>query len=74
MCIPNKYTGYLFLLDKENRVRWRGSGRAEESDLNLLFRGIDELLVETKLQRPLSPRGKVRGKGNNGAIASPLSV
>ena len=28
--IPNKYTGYIFLLDEDNRVRWRGSGRMSE--------------------------------------------
>ena len=28
--IPNKYTGYIFLLDKDNRVRWRASGQMLE--------------------------------------------
>ena len=58
MRIPNKYTGYLFLLDGQNRVRWRGSGQAEEKDLESLFRGIDDLLLETNGPKPLSGVGR----------------
>ena len=28
--IPNKYTGYIFLLDRDNRIRWRASGQMLE--------------------------------------------
>ena len=37
LLLPNKYTGYVFLLDKENRVRWRGSGEALPDELPFLF-------------------------------------
>ena len=26
LLLPNKYTGYVYLVDKYNRVRWRGCG------------------------------------------------
>lgn len=39
--LPSKYTGYVFLLDAQDRVRWIGSGEATESDLEDLYRYID---------------------------------
>lgn len=27
LLLPSKYTGYVYLVDKNNRVRWRGCGK-----------------------------------------------
>lgn len=51
MHIPNKYTGYIFLLDKNNRVRWRASGLPIEGELDCLYKCIDELKNETNKRR-----------------------
>jgi ATP10 protein len=43
--LPNKYTGYAYLLDQQNRVRWRGCGQAEEGEIQAMIK-CAELLVE----------------------------
>lgn len=43
--LPNKFTGYSFLLDRENRIRWRACGVAEEN-ADLMLRAIEALLKE----------------------------
>lgn len=31
--LPKKYSGYTFLLDKNNRIRWRACGQAKPEDI-----------------------------------------
>jgi hypothetical protein len=46
LLLPNVFTGYAYLLDKDNKIRWRGSGQALESEVEALLRCTDELLRE----------------------------
>ena len=57
LLLPNKYTGYVYLVDKYNRVRWRGcgltlssSGEGEgevvQEEIQNLIRCTNELLKE----------------------------
>lgn len=42
----NKYTGYVYLLDSQNRIRWRASGGSEPSDMETLLRCTKLLIQE----------------------------
>ncbi|DBA80403.1 TPA: hypothetical protein ACH3X2_007342 [Trebouxia sp. C0005] len=42
--MPNRLTGYAFLIDSNGLVRWRGSGLAEQSEVDGLLRAADQLL------------------------------
>ncbi|KAL0041255.1 hypothetical protein WJX77_010480 [Trebouxia sp. C0004] len=42
--MPNRLTGYAFLIDSNGLVRWRGSGLAEKSEVDGLLRAADQLL------------------------------
>ena len=46
LLLPNKFTGYAYLIDDFGRVRWRGCGKAEEEDLEALYKCTQELLHE----------------------------
>ncbi len=46
LLLPSKYIGYCYLLDKNNRVRWRGCGNAKEEELNALYKCSLQLLEE----------------------------
>jgi hypothetical protein len=46
--LPNKYTGYAFLLDKDNKVRWRGCGQADPHELDTLFKCAETLVKGEK--------------------------
>jgi len=41
--LPNLYGGYVCLLDRDGVLRWRASGFATDSELELLFKCIDDL-------------------------------
>lgn len=49
LLLPNKYTGYVYLLDKNNKIRWRGSGNAEKYEIDNLFKITDELISLAKV-------------------------
>lgn len=49
----NSKVGYTYLLDKECRIRWAGSGRAEGDEKESLVRAVKRLLEDSK------PREKV---------------
>ena len=49
----NSKVGYTYLLDKECRIRWAGSGRAEGEEKESLVKGVKRLLEDSK------PREKV---------------
>lgn len=46
LLLPNKFTGYLVVLDKNNRVRWRSCGQAEEGEVERMFKAIETLRDE----------------------------
>ena len=48
LLVPNKFTGYVVVLDKDNKVRWRGCGTAEEGELQVMFDCIDKLGKEKR--------------------------
>ena len=47
--MPNIYTGYIMLLDDQNRVRWMGSGEASKEEIDMLIGVIDALSNEEDL-------------------------
>lgn len=44
----NSQVGYVYLLDEECRIRWAGSGPAEEAELEALNNGVRKLIEERK--------------------------
>jgi hypothetical protein len=44
LLLPNKYTGYVYLLDSNNLVRWKGSGKATDEELAVLVKCAKDLL------------------------------
>ena len=46
LLLPNKFTGYVVVLDKDNKVRWRGCGTAEQGELDVMFDCIERLKGE----------------------------
>ncbi|KAL3147112.1 hypothetical protein ABBQ38_015067 [Trebouxia sp. C0009 RCD-2024] len=42
--MPNRLTGYAFLIDDQGLVRWRGSGKAEKAEVDSLMRAADQLM------------------------------
>ena len=46
LLLPNKFTGYIVVLDKNNKVRWRGCGTAESQEVELMFECIEKLRQE----------------------------
>ncbi|OGM47540.1 F1F0 ATP synthase assembly protein Atp10 [Aspergillus bombycis] len=45
----NSKVGYVYLLDENCRIRWAGSGSAEEHELEALNNGIRKLIQEMKV-------------------------
>jgi len=43
LLLPNKYSGYAYLVDGEGYVRWRGSGAAREDEIDALVRATRAL-------------------------------
>jgi ATPase complex subunit ATP10 len=44
----NSKVGYTYLLDRECRIRWAGSGRAEAGEKESLVKGVRRLLEDSK--------------------------
>ena len=44
----NSKVGYVYLVDKECKIRWAGSGRAEAGEKKALVQGVKKLLDEPK--------------------------
>jgi ATPase complex subunit ATP10 len=44
----NRLTGYVYLLDGQGRVRWRGSGKPEERELTAMDKCAEELVQEAE--------------------------
>ncbi|KAI9928804.1 hypothetical protein ASPWEDRAFT_168777 [Aspergillus wentii DTO 134E9] len=47
----NSKVGYVYLLDENCRIRWAGSGPAEQTELDSLNNGIRKLLEERKISK-----------------------
>jgi ATPase complex subunit ATP10 len=50
--VPNLLSGYVFLLDRKGRVRWRASGMATEQELDSMAMCTSRLLQEEKSLKP----------------------
>ena len=49
--LPNKYTGYVYLVDGKNRVRWRGCGTCNGiEELEVLYKAVADLQAEEALE------------------------
>ena len=57
MNLPNVFTGYAYLLDSNNKIRWQRCGAAEEGDILSLTVCMDSLLTEDK---PVVPQGQLK--------------
>lgn len=44
--LPNKFTGYCFLVDEKNRIRWRGHGKASDGEIDILINCAKALINE----------------------------
>lgn len=44
--LPNKYTGYAYLLDRNGLVRWRGCGKPRVDELETLYDLAEKLILE----------------------------
>lgn len=60
--ITNRLTGYIFLVDRHARVRFRGCGHATPKEIAALLLATEQLLIKSKLLTgvPMEPR-KVGG-------------
>ena len=47
----NTKVGYVYLLDENCRIRWAGSGPAQEDEIGALNNGIQRLLEEKKISQ-----------------------
>ena len=64
--LPNKYTGYVYLLDGRNRVRWRGCGQSlGPAELDKLFALAWALLAEGAVSAGAT--GATAGSGGGGS-------
>lgn len=55
MALLNGRVGYVYLLDWDCRIRWAGSGNAEEGEKAALMRGVVRLAQEWKLMEAKRP-------------------
>jgi hypothetical protein len=46
LLLPNKYTGYAYLLDDHGRVRWKAAGQVENGEIDLLLDAVDSIEKE----------------------------
>eukprot|EP00638_Chattonella_subsalsa_P003909 CAMPEP_0117751468 /NCGR_PEP_ID=MMETSP0947-20121206/10992_1 /TAXON_ID=44440 /ORGANISM="Chattonella subsalsa, Strain CCMP2191" /LENGTH=235 /DNA_ID=CAMNT_0005569853 /DNA_START=232 /DNA_END=939 /DNA_ORIENTATION=- len=44
--ITNRLSGYLYLVDKDGFIRWRGCGRASEQELEHLMRATEQISIK----------------------------
>lgn len=55
MALRNARVGYVYLLDWDCRIRWAGSGNAEEGEKAALLRGVVRLAQEWKVMEAARP-------------------
>lgn len=46
LLLPNAYTGYIYLLDKQNRVRWKACGEAKPAELDMMIKFVKQIAAE----------------------------
>lgn len=46
--VPNRLGAYVYLIDRQGRVRWRACGEAAAAEVDAMLRATDELLGERK--------------------------
>lgn len=46
LLLPNAYTGYIYLLDKQNRVRWKACGEAKPAELEMMKKFVKQIAAE----------------------------
>lgn len=49
--VPNHLGGYVYLVDRAGRIRWRASGQAEPAELEAMHRVARALLAEPAAQQ-----------------------
>jgi len=63
----NSKVGYIYLLDDDCRIRWAGSGHAEEIEMQSLNNGVQKLVEEKKARLEaealVSPKGSILSSG-----------
>ncbi|MCJ1243771.1 Mitochondrial ATPase complex subunit atp10 [Trapelia coarctata] len=59
--VGNSKVGYVYLVDSKCRVRWAGSGRAEEEERRSLVRGVGKLVEEWRGEREREKMGDSKG-------------
>lgn len=63
----NSKVGYVYLVDRECKIRWAGSGRAEAGEKEGLVAGVKRLLEEYK-KNPRAGAGKSEREGSSPAL------
>ena len=51
----NDKTGYVYLVDEHNRIRWAGSAIAEPQEKESLYNGLNRLIQEARMPKPDEP-------------------
>lgn len=51
LLLQNSVTGYAFLLDKQNRVRWRGCGKGTDVEVKRMLELADQLAKEVYVRK-----------------------
>ena len=51
----NDKTGYVYLVDEQNRIRWAGSAIAEPQEKESLYNGLNRLIQEARMPKPEKP-------------------
>ncbi|KAI5808810.1 ATP10 protein-domain-containing protein [Peziza echinospora] len=66
MGMMNARVGYVYLLDEDARIRWAGSGPADEEEVEALVRGAQKLIGEVEKEKAERHGGvTVIGKGGS---------
>lgn len=68
----NSKVGYTYILDGDCKIRWAGSGPAEEYEKDVLVKSVSRLLedakvplVQKRLEHSAQQSGKAAAKGGN---------
>lgn len=51
LSLPNIYTGYVYVLDRENKVRWKASGEPTQKEIKSIFEAFQQLQEESISKR-----------------------
>ncbi len=63
LLLPSKYSGYIYLVDQLNRVRWRACGKSKPDEIKTMISCAEDLLRYGGGDVPvLSPPKKTKKK------------